>query len=372
MSLGNVIGGGVDGYFAQQQNSRAQAAEDRLKSEQMRIDAQRALDDDLNKATAEFIKTQQSQATNQQAPQGVQAVVANGIPGAQTGGSSAAQVNPVAAGIDAKPKTFDPTHEHMIELAKFRADWRLGKGDFNGALEEHKNAMAFAADKLQKETALRNRAVDSAIGGIARGDYSGVSQVYDMIPDGHKLAGINKNKDGTITMKVIGKDGKPLPDVTFKSDEHLAHAVKAVSDPASILKHWDDEFKRQIDLIKANADKTKAEAEASKSKNGNPSDKMAKIKAARDELALAYGVKLDAMGQVLNRDAIKDMPGYFSALKDAEARINNGEEPYATADDLQNKGRRKAELKKAGVNPAAGGLPEAQAASGTDHSKLWK
>lgn len=262
MANGYLLGGIVDGYMAQRQDARHQADADFKKKENDRILANQALDDELNKETALYIQQQFTQQTP--AIQPAQSVVAGGLNGGAQGSSAPTQ-NPVAAGIQEKPKAFEPTHDNMIDLAKFRANWRLKKGDFKGAMEEHKNAMAFAADKLQKEADARSRAVNSAIAGIAKGDYSGVPAVYDMIPDGHKLSGIGKNANGTITMKVVDKSGTPLPDVTFKSDEHLANAVEAVSNPDVLLKHWDNEFKRNVDLIKANAEKTRAEADKQKS-----------------------------------------------------------------------------------------------------------
>ena len=253
MGIGNIMNGAIDGYYKAQEDRRLQASEARLQNEQSRIDKQRSLDDELNAATALYIQKQQKPM--QPTPQ-VATVLGNGITG--TGATSPAEANtPAATGIGSAQTPFNPSEDHLIALAKFRSDWRLNKGDYNGALEEHKNAMAFAADKLKKEDAVRNRVVDATIGGIARGDYSGVSQVYAMIPDGNKLAGIGKNKDGTITMKIVDNDGNPLPDATFKNDEHLANTIKSVSDPKTILTYWDTEFKRMIDLKKANSEAAK-------------------------------------------------------------------------------------------------------------------
>lgn len=174
----------------------------------------------------------------------------------------------------AQPKYRKPNVDDMIDVAQHRAQLYLNAGKYDKATAAHKDYMAFAAEKLKVEESHRSGLAKNAIAGIMAGDYSGLGSFYEALPDGNKLQNVTPNKDGTITISVVGRDGKAKPPVTFKNGEHLANAVVSMSDTNAALQYMDRNGKAEIE-----ADKTKFEQDY---KNRDLTEKGRHNKAVED------------------------------------------------------------------------------------------
>lgn len=85
---------------------------------------------------------------------------------------------------------------------------------------------------------------------------------------------------------------------------------------------------------------------------GNPKPEAADhqrtlVNDAVNQIALAYGAKMDPISKMIDTSTIKDPDGYMAAIKDAETRIRDGKEkPMAVASELATAGRKKAEAQR--------------------------
>ena len=81
------------------------------------------------------------------------------------------------------------------------------------------------------------------------------------------------------------------------------------------------------------------------------------VKDAVDQIALAYGARLNPVDKMIDMSTVKDPAGYSRAIAAAEERVRNGEAPMGVASDLSMKARREDEARKATGLPAAGAKP---------------
>lgn len=79
------------------------------------------------------------------------------------------------------------------------------------------------------------------------------------------------------------------------------------------------------------------------------------VKDAVDQIALAFGARLDPMSKMLDTSTIDDPTGYAKAIADAEKRVRSGSDPMGVASDIALKARRDKEARKVVGAPAAGG-----------------
>lgn len=304
MNFGAFAGGAADGYRKQNEDLRKQSEEKRTQDETERQDADRKLDDDVNKQTAEYMKqrlgvssspvvqekpvvptavienpaaqgfslpsarpepTTFSDSVAQRAQDGVltaaakpsapqSIIAANGIDTASPMRQEITKPEPVVSpGV---PKVRQPDINDMVDVAQHRTNLYLQNGNYTKAIDAHKDYIAFAAEKLKGEEKQRAELAKNTVAGIMSGNYSGLSIFYDSLPDGGKLQSVTPNKDGTITVAVADRDGKEKPPVTFKNGEHLANAVVSLVDTNVALQYMDRNGKAEIE-----AGKTKFEQE---------------------------------------------------------------------------------------------------------------
>lgn len=264
MNLGIFAGGMADGYSKGLEDQRKQQENKRRQDEADRQEADRKLDDEVNQQTADYMRKRLGVIADKPDPVKpvADAVVEN--PAARGVAGEVPQVaqpsSPIAGGIQAqseaapieaqKPKVRQPDINDMVDVAQHRASLYLQKGNYTKAIDAHKDYMAFAAEKLKSEEGKRAGMARSTVAGIMAGDYSGLGAFYDALPDGNKLQNVTPNKDGTITVEVVGADGKGKPPVTFKNGEHLANAVVSLVDTNAALQYMDRSGRAEIEAKK--------------------------------------------------------------------------------------------------------------------------
>lgn len=273
-NLGSFAGGAAKGYSQGIKDKSDKDDAEWKKKERERLESDRAVDDDINKQTAEYMKVKLApKAEEVEVP--IEKVAKNpmagGLAEAQPIAAGAevldAPVGPVgsiasrgiggmeAAPVEAKaaqPKYRKPDVNDMVDVAQHRSSLYMNAGKYDKALGAHKDFIAFSAEKLKGEEKQRGELARTTTAGIMMGDYSGLGRFYEAFPDGRKLGNVATNEDGTIAVTTIGKDGIESAPVTFKNNEHLANAVMSMTDSNVALKYMDNNGKRAIEEAKVN------------------------------------------------------------------------------------------------------------------------
>lgn len=309
MNLGIFAGGIADGYSKGLNDQRKQQEIKLRQDEVDRQNADRKLDEEVNKDTAEYMKKRLGaiqSPSSQEKPTAPATVVENPAARGITGESAQVErpSSPIAGGIqapaqnatasveDLKLKVRQPDINDMVDVAQHRASLYLQKGNYTKAIDAHKDYMAFAAEKLKSEEVQRAHLAKGAVTGIMVGDYSGLGALYDTLPDGNKLQSVTPNKDGTITIAVVAKDGKEKPPVTFKNGEHLANAVVSLVDTNTALQYMDRNGKAEIEAAKTKFDQeNKTDTLAETKRNHIATEGIARTKAAEGSEATTAEIK---------------------------------------------------------------------------------
>lgn len=299
-----ILAGGIAKGWSQGINDQAkQNDSDWQKSERARVDKARKQDEEINATLSAEMKDMLRLSE----PAGEPSIAATGVNGVTTPSDQPAP--PMAQGISQpateKPKYRSPTVDDMARIAQRKVQLSLESGNYNGALAAHTDAMAFASEKLKKEEAGRQVLGEKAIQGIAMGDYSGLTALYDTFPDGKKLSGVTTNKDGTISITLKDSSGKELEPKTFPNVQYLNAAVMTMVDTNKSLDALDKAGKQEIERAKQledarhnkegeDIDRTKADAELIKAKTGSDEKATAEMKNAKaffPDLPPAEGLK---------------------------------------------------------------------------------
>jgi len=152
----------------------------------------------------------------------------------------------------------DMTLDDQLSVGQYRASKLVAAGRLPEANAMAKENMAFAANKIQLQTAERNEALAQASAAVASGDLSKIAPFYDkFVPDGAKVKSITKDPTtGKITIQRETVDGRAAPPVTFKDSNELLAGLQVLKDPMALYNHSQSEFHR---LLQTKAD-TRAEA----------------------------------------------------------------------------------------------------------------
>jgi hypothetical protein len=252
-----------------------------------------------------------------------------------------------------KPQYRQPDVNDMADIAQYRSAAYAKAGMFDKAMAAHKDYLAFANEKLVNEQGQRTAAAQQAIPGIMSGDYSSLGNFYKMLPDGKTLGKVVDNKDGSITVHTVAKDGTEVfPPATFKDKQQLANTVISLADPKVALSYMAKQSELAIEQAKnqTTADHYKAQesqqaadaAETRRShianegiglKNANNSAKAANASTAEIknmDYMVANGIakdKAEAWSMInsgrtsSNTQNIPDGMGGFTQVNNATGRI---------------------------------------------------
>lgn len=273
-NFGAFAGGAANGYSQGIEDQAKKNDADWKEKERLRIESDRKIDEDVNKQTSAYMKdklTQQSSiknATVQESAPVISNTASNGIgiPPSATNDNATQPSTPMAQEINlggqpaqpipdaSAPKYRTPDVNDMLDVAKHRTDLFMQAGHFDKATAAHKDYLAFAAEKLQSEQQQRADLARKTIPGILTGNYSGLGAFYDMMPDGNKLGNVVQNKDGTVDVTVVSKDGQQRPPVKFQDNSHLANAVMSMVDSKFALENLDKQG--QLEIKKAELEQT--------------------------------------------------------------------------------------------------------------------
>lgn len=303
---------------------------------------------------------------------------------------------PSTLGIDAQQAKQIPADATQQIAAAKKDDKKPMVSDYMVQIQLAKNALASGQGDMGSVIKAKNEAIAGMTKELIKGIGSSLTvddlnkKYYDNFDNGHHL---EKRKDGIYSVDeasgnailVQAPDGRPASLLDIKQDLLTAH----VSDPEKMaelgIKFQTQALERNklAETMRHNkageandakaADTKLAIAEAKAAGGGQKeTDLMNRVKLGVDQLALAYGVKLDALGQILNKDAIKDIAGYRKATAEMERRVRAGEEPLAIVDELAGQGARMQEEKKAGIKTGGSVIsPAAAGTGGASYPKPW-
>jgi hypothetical protein len=124
---------------------------------------------------------------------------------------------------------------------------QAGKPEEAGAaLREYQAA---AQGKILMETAQRDQALATTISAAASGDLGAVQDFYNrFVPDGAKVSGVTRGKDGSIAVQRVGEDGSALPPQTLKNTDQLVATLATFKDPMALYKWSQGEFQNRLAL----------------------------------------------------------------------------------------------------------------------------
>lgn len=160
-----------------------------------------------------------------------------------------------------------PTFTDFLGNQEKRAFMLHQAGYAKEAQEAAQKALATSYSKAQLETEERKQALGPAVAAFAAGNYGPTMEYLNRYGLGgaSKITGIERGKDGSIVMNMVGVDGKPLEPVRTTADQADA-MLRSTVEPGAIYKLNHDNFQRQLQL-KAdrradNADRRAAGADA--------------------------------------------------------------------------------------------------------------
>lgn len=138
-------------------------------------------------------------------------------------------------------------YDDQLHLGQYRASKLVSAGLLDEANKLAAQNMSFAANKIQIESAERDKSLGEATAAAASGDLTGIQNFYNkFIPDGAQTTNIVTGKDGKVTIQRIGIDGKKLPDHTFKDVNELVAAAQSISKPDALYNYANNEFHKNI------------------------------------------------------------------------------------------------------------------------------
>lgn len=127
------------------------------------------------------------------------------------------------------------------------------------ANEAAQKALATRYSKAQLETEERKQALGPAVAAFASGNYAPTIEYLNRFALGgtSKITGIERDKDGSVVMNMVGIDGKPMEPVRTSAEQADA-MLRSTVDPSAIYKLSYDNFQRQLQL---NQDRRSAAAD---------------------------------------------------------------------------------------------------------------
>lgn len=138
-------------------------------------------------------------------------------------------------------------YDDHLHLGQYQASKLVGAGLLDDANKLTAQNMQFAANKIQVETAQREKSLGEAVAAAATGDLTGIKNFYNkFIPDGAQTTNIVTGKDGKITVERVGVDGTKLPGHTFKDVNELVAAAQSISKPDALYNYANNEFHKNL------------------------------------------------------------------------------------------------------------------------------
>lgn len=139
------------------------------------------------------------------------------------------------------------TYDDHLHLGQYKAAKLMGAGLVDEASKLASQNMQFTANKIQVETAERDKALGMAAAAAATGDLSGFKTFYNKyIPDGAQTTDISAGKDGKIVVSRVGVDGEPMAPHTFKDVNELIAAAQSINKPEALYNYSNNEFHRNM------------------------------------------------------------------------------------------------------------------------------
>lgn len=152
-----------------------------------------------------------------------------------------------------------PSFSDFLSNQEKRAFMLSQAGYSKEANEAAQKALATRYSKAQLETEERKQALGPAVAAFASGNYAPTVEYLNRFALGgtSKITGIERDKDGSVVMNMVGIDGKPMEPVRTSAEQADA-MLRSTVDPSAIYKLSHDNFQRQLQL---NQDRRSAAAD---------------------------------------------------------------------------------------------------------------
>jgi len=152
-----------------------------------------------------------------------------------------------------------PNFADFLRNQEKRAFMLSQAGYSKEANEAAQKALATRYSKAQLETEERKQALGPAVAAFASGNYAPTIEYLNRFALGgtSKITGIERDKDGSVVMNMVGIDGKPMEPVRTSAEQADA-MLRSTVDPSAIYKLSHDNFQRQLQL---NQDRRSAAAD---------------------------------------------------------------------------------------------------------------
>lgn len=151
------------------------------------------------------------------------------------------------------------TPDDYLAATQFRIGRLIETGKTDEAIQAQSQYNAAALAKISLDTAQRNDAIGRTVSAIGAGDLNAAAEFYNRyVPDGSRVTGVSRGKDGQVIIQRQSEDGQPMQPTTLKDVNQLVATLSSFKDPMALYQWSQGEFNRDLAL---RADRRAAAAE---------------------------------------------------------------------------------------------------------------
>jgi hypothetical protein len=183
-----------------------------------------------------------------------------------------------------------PTADDFLRATQQRAMKLAQAGHVQDAQKAMQDHMAQSHIKIQVEGAERKQALGQAMAALGNGDYGAVADFYNrFVPSGSKVTGIERGKDGGLTMNRTGLDGKPMQPMHVANQREAMAMLASLENPNALYQYSQDEFRNGL-ALRADARADHADARAAAADGRAAASHAVSMQDRRDKAAALEGL----------------------------------------------------------------------------------
>ena len=214
-----------------------------------------------------------------------------------------------------------PTDEDLMWSAQRNAQNLAAAGKTTEALGAYKDFVITAKAQIEKQGAERGEAIKLAIAKVNDGNFSAARDFYDkFVPDGARVTEFKENKDGSVTVKRVDLDGKPLPD-TKTTKAEIIQGLVSFDKPEKLVEYAQQSFMNNLQTQQLKLQQRNTAATEGQLGLAREANKRAEAKEAREANPLQ--AKVDMFKKV----GIELTPAQIESI----GGLDKAESPYIKA-----------------------------------------
>lgn len=196
------------------------------------------------------------------------------------------------------------TPDDQLAASQYRIGRLINAGNTQAAMDAMKEHSAQALVHINLQNAEREQAIGTAAAAAATGNFAPAIEAYQRyIPDGAHVTDVVPQQDGSLLVKRIGPDGKPLADTKFKDTGQFLAGLESFKNPMAVWQWSQAQFANNIRLREVAATEKSATASATTAATGAAREKR------EDQITTEQGpVRQAAAKEATLRTQLADLP----------------------------------------------------------------